>query len=90
MNSVTERHRALEEHVTGGRPVVVTEVVDVPASELRQAEEHDVALLLVLGELCARTDGGASAAPVLLATAERYVGASFFHTARSGSARPAC
>ncbi|MGV9886774.1 hypothetical protein [Streptomyces sp. NPDC003395] len=82
MSSVVERYRALEEHVAGGRRVVVTDVVDVPASDLRQADEHDVALLLLLGELCARMDGGASAAPTLLATAEKYVDTSFFYTGR--------
>lgn len=82
MSSVAERLRALEEHVAGGRRAVVSDVVDVPASELRQADEHDVALLLLLGELCARMDGGTSAAPTLLATAEKYVTTSFFYTGR--------
>ncbi|WP_176604103.1 hypothetical protein [Streptomyces abyssomicinicus] len=82
MSSVAERHRMLEEHAAGGRRAVVSEVVDVPASDLRQAEEHDVALLLVLGELCARAEGGESAAPTLLATAARYVDTSFLHTGR--------
>ncbi|MGK5628114.1 hypothetical protein [Streptomyces sp. URMC 123] len=82
MSSVIERYRTLEEHVAGGRRVVVTDVVDVPAADLRQANEHDVAVLLLLGELCARMDGGASAAPTLLATAEKYVNTSFYYTGR--------
>jgi hypothetical protein len=82
MSSVAERYRRLEEHAAGGRRAVASELVDVPASDLRQAEEHDVALLLVLGELCARAEGGESAAPTLLATAARYVDTSFLHTGR--------
>ncbi|MGW0931842.1 hypothetical protein [Streptomyces sp. NPDC002644] len=82
MSSVAERYRRLEEHAAGGGRAVVGELVDVPASDLRQAEEHDVALLLVLGEVCARAEGGGSAAPTLLATAERYVDTSFLHTGR--------
>ncbi|MFD3497975.1 hypothetical protein [Streptomyces sp. NPDC058678] len=82
MSSVVERYQALEEHVAGGRQVVVTDILDVPVAALRQANEHDVAVLLLLGELCARMDHGKSAAPTLLATADKYVDTSFFYTGR--------
>ncbi|MFI6093552.1 hypothetical protein [Streptomyces sp. NPDC051218] len=82
MSSVIERYQALEEHVAGGRQVVTTDVLDVPSAELRQANEHDVAVLLLLGELCARIQYGNSAAPTLLATADKYVNTSFFYTGR--------
>ncbi|MFF4603454.1 hypothetical protein ACFY12_11975 [Streptomyces sp. NPDC001339] len=82
MSSVIERYRALEEYIAGDRRVAVADLVDVPAADLRQADEHDVAVLLLLGELCARMADGTTAAPTLLETAERYVNTSFFYTGR--------
>ncbi|MBD0844179.1 hypothetical protein ICC28_36645 [Streptomyces sp. TRM68416] len=76
------RLQALEEHAAGRSWVDVAEVADVPAADLRLADEHDVMLTLVLAALCARMGGGPSIAPVLAKAAERYVSSSFLYTGR--------
>jgi hypothetical protein len=81
-SSLAERFQALARHASGGPRGDVEDVVDVSAAELRFADEHDVAQTLVLGALCARMDGGASIAPLIGKTAERYVKSSILYTGR--------
>ncbi|MEU0597379.1 hypothetical protein ABZ484_03800 [Streptomyces sp. NPDC006393] len=82
MGSVAEVRGALEEHALGGTPVPVERLADVPTTELCHMNEHDVAMLLLLGAVCARLDGGASAAPILKDVARRYMTASLLYSGR--------
>ncbi|MGW8377223.1 tetratricopeptide repeat protein [Streptomyces sp. ODS28] len=82
MTSVAGAFKALEEHVRGGRPYDVAGLAELSAADLRQSDEHDVATLLLLGALCARLDGGQSAAGPLFTVMERYTDSSLLYTGR--------
>ncbi|MBC9726526.1 hypothetical protein [Streptomyces sp. TRM68367] len=82
MGSAVDGYRELERIVLGDSRAAVAELADIAPADLRKAEEHDVAVTLLLGALCERLNGGGSIAPLLHATAQRYVSSSFHYTGR--------
>lgn len=79
MKSVAEAYSALEGHAQAGRRFAAEELASV---DLRQADEHAVANLLVLAALCGRMGGGPSNASSLYSVADRYSDSSLFYTGR--------
>ncbi|MHC0431539.1 hypothetical protein ACX6XY_15340 [Streptomyces sp. O3] len=82
MRSVADTYKALEEHALGGSAFDVAALADLAGGDLRQTDEHDVATLLVLAALCARLDGGGSAAAELTDVADQYTRSSLLYTGR--------
>lgn len=82
MDSTTDAYQALERDARGGAPHPDPGLSGLVDADVCRAEEHDLAVLLALGALCARLRQGESVAHALYSVMDRYTSTSLLYTGR--------